>query len=174
MTIHHSKTDCRPIHPFWSTCILFNTVNNASCTVDKLVDDENVGYKSMFNTGMDHPYEWCIQILFLLYRSDTMPPTRAPKNYSDFVCVDDFEQYALRVLPVNTKDYYKSGACAQETLANNKAAFRRLVLLILFENFKFDIEPRPKAGLKPRPQESWVLETYVLSPRGRVLGYSSY
>ncbi|XP_017301714.1 peroxisomal (S)-2-hydroxy-acid oxidase GLO3-like isoform X2 [Diaphorina citri] len=58
--------------------------------------------------------------------SAIMPPTRAPPNYSDFVCVDDFEQFALKVLPVNAKDYYKSGACAQETLRNNKEAFRRL------------------------------------------------
>ncbi|KAI5732619.1 hypothetical protein M8J76_008060 [Diaphorina citri] len=59
-------------------------------------------------------------------KSAIMPPTRAPPNYSDFVCVDDFEQFALKVLPVNAKDYYKSGACAQETLRNNKEAFRRL------------------------------------------------
>lgn len=44
------------------------------------------------------------------------------------------------------------------------------VTIILLENLKFDLEPRPKAGLRPRPQESWVLETCVLSPRGRVLG----
>jgi hypothetical protein len=69
-----------------------------------------------------------------------MPPTRAPPNYSDFVCVDDFEQFALKVLPVNAKDYYKSGACAQETLRNNKEAFRRSVITwIIYDRQRFPI-----------------------------------
>ncbi|XP_074844561.1 2-Hydroxyacid oxidase 1 [Carettochelys insculpta] len=44
------------------------------------------------------------------------------------VCVDDFEQYAKRVLPKAVYDYYRSGADNQQTLADNIAAFSRLRL----------------------------------------------
>lgn len=84
-----------------------------------------------------------------------MPPTRPPKNYSDFVCVDDFEQYALKVLPVNSKDYYRSGACAQETLRNNKEAFRRL-----------RIRPRVLRDISKRTLSTRVLNQDVKVPLG--------
>uniref|UniRef100_A0A8D8TQY1 (S)-2-hydroxy-acid oxidase n=1 Tax=Cacopsylla melanoneura TaxID=428564 RepID=A0A8D8TQY1_9HEMI len=87
--------------------------------------------------------------------SYNMPPTRTPRNYSNFVCVDDFEEYALKALPVNTKDYYKSGACAQETLHNNKEAFRRL-----------RIRPRLMRDLSRRSLATTVLGQDVKIPIG--------
>lgn len=39
--------------------------------------------------------------------------------------VDDFEKHAYKVLPKNALDYYRSGAGAQTTLADNKRAFSR-------------------------------------------------
>ncbi|GFY55716.1 hydroxyacid oxidase 1 [Trichonephila inaurata madagascariensis] len=47
---------------------------------------------------------------------------------SDFICVDDFEKYALRTLPRNAADYYRSGANEEQTLRENREAFKRLRL----------------------------------------------
>lgn len=41
------------------------------------------------------------------------------------VCVEDFEKYAYAVLPKKVLDYYKSGAGAEETLAENKRAYSK-------------------------------------------------
>ncbi|KAK9879805.1 hypothetical protein WA026_006864 [Henosepilachna vigintioctopunctata] len=43
----------------------------------------------------------------------------------NFVCVQDYEKYALSALPKNALDYYRSGAGAQTTLADNEKAFSR-------------------------------------------------
>nr|CAD7262176.1 unnamed protein product [Timema shepardi] len=45
-----------------------------------------------------------------------------------FVCVDEYEQYALRHLDKNALDYYKSGAGDEITLGQNKTAFNRLLI----------------------------------------------
>jgi len=41
------------------------------------------------------------------------------------VCVEDYEKLAHEKLDRNTLDYYKSGADAEETLRDNKNAFKR-------------------------------------------------
>ncbi|XP_041107499.1 hydroxyacid oxidase 1 [Polyodon spathula] len=41
------------------------------------------------------------------------------------VCLNDFEEHAKRILPKAVYDYYRSGADAQQTLADNVAAFSR-------------------------------------------------
>lgn len=43
----------------------------------------------------------------------------------NFVCVEDFEKEAFKVLPKNALDYYKSGAGQEKSLVNNKKAFAR-------------------------------------------------
>ncbi|GFS94666.1 hydroxyacid oxidase 1 [Nephila pilipes] len=45
---------------------------------------------------------------------------------SDFICVEDFEKYALQTLPRNAADYYRSGANEEQTLQENREAFKRL------------------------------------------------
>lgn len=45
--------------------------------------------------------------------------------YSNFVTIDDFEEYALATLNKQTADYYKSGSNKQQTLKENKEAFLR-------------------------------------------------
>lgn len=47
-----------------------------------------------------------------------------------FVSVEDFEASALRKLPKNAADYYKSGATAEQTLIENRNAFTRQVFEI--------------------------------------------
>ncbi|CAL1262320.1 unnamed protein product [Larinioides sclopetarius] len=44
----------------------------------------------------------------------------------EFICVDDFEKYALATLPKYAADYYRSGADEEQTLQENRAAFKRL------------------------------------------------
>lgn len=41
------------------------------------------------------------------------------------VCVDDYEKYAHSILPKKSLDFYKSGACGELTLQENKKAFSR-------------------------------------------------
>ncbi|XP_013193112.1 2-Hydroxyacid oxidase 1 [Amyelois transitella] len=43
-----------------------------------------------------------------------------------YICVKDLENAALELLPKATRDYYKSGATEEQTLAENSRAFRRL------------------------------------------------
>ncbi|XP_035231541.1 hydroxyacid oxidase 1-like, partial [Stegodyphus dumicola] len=47
-------------------------------------------------------------------------------SFDEFVCLDDFEKYALKVLSKKVADYYASGANHQQTLCENCAAFSRL------------------------------------------------
>ena len=44
----------------------------------------------------------------------------------EFLSLDDFERHALAVLPTMPRDYYRSGAWAETTLAENRAAWDRL------------------------------------------------
>lgn len=41
------------------------------------------------------------------------------------VCIEDFETMAHQMLDQNTLDYYKSGADSEETLRDNRRAFKR-------------------------------------------------
>ena len=41
------------------------------------------------------------------------------------VCVQDFEDFAFRTLPLNALDYYRSGANEERTLKDNIRAFDR-------------------------------------------------
>lgn len=50
-----------------------------------------------------------------------------------FVSIEDFEVSALRKLPKNAADYYKSGATAENTLNENKSAFKRQVFHFEYE-----------------------------------------
>lgn len=45
---------------------------------------------------------------------------------SQMLCIDDFEDYALKHLSKATADYYKSGANDEQTLRENRIAFSRL------------------------------------------------
>lgn len=46
-------------------------------------------------------------------------------NVNDFQCLDEFEDNAVKLLPDNVADYYRSGADEQYTLSENKKAFKR-------------------------------------------------
>lgn len=46
-----------------------------------------------------------------------------------YISVRDIEQAALGLLPKTARDYYKSGATDEQTLAENKLSFQRSVLL---------------------------------------------
>ncbi len=41
------------------------------------------------------------------------------------VCVDDYEKHASQVLPVQAWDYYRGGADLEQTLKDNRDAFKR-------------------------------------------------
>nr|CAD7198596.1 unnamed protein product [Timema douglasi] len=71
-----------------------------------------------------------------LTSSDRMQPSSGewgethfePSDMARFVCVDEYEQHALRHLDKNALDYYKSGAGDEITLGQNKTAFSRLLI----------------------------------------------
>uniref|UniRef100_A0A1B6E4M7 (S)-2-hydroxy-acid oxidase n=1 Tax=Clastoptera arizonana TaxID=38151 RepID=A0A1B6E4M7_9HEMI len=70
-------------------------------------------------------------------------------------CVEDYEAYALSILPKNAADYYKSGAEHEVTLKNNKLAFRQL-----------RIRPRVLIDVSNRSSDCSVLEHRVSFPVG--------
>lgn len=45
------------------------------------------------------------------------------------VSIGDYESLALKLLPHVYGDYYKSGACEEVTLKNNKESFKRYVII---------------------------------------------
>ena len=49
-------------------------------------------------------------------------------DLAPFLNLDDFERHALEVLPAMPRDYYRSGAWAETTLRENRAAWDRLRL----------------------------------------------
>ena len=51
--------------------------------------------------------------------------TKVNMAAQQLVCLDDFEKYAFKSLPLNALDYYRSGANDQVTLKDNVEAFRR-------------------------------------------------
>ena len=40
-------------------------------------------------------------------------------------CLQDLEDHAMKVLPRNALDYYRSGADQMQTLVENKSAFKK-------------------------------------------------
>ena len=42
-----------------------------------------------------------------------------------FVCVEDYENHAAKVLPAYALEYYKSGADEEQSLRDNRDAFKR-------------------------------------------------
>lgn len=46
-----------------------------------------------------------------------------------YISVKELEDAALALLPQNARDYYKSGATEEYTLAENKRAFQRYYAL---------------------------------------------
>ena len=44
---------------------------------------------------------------------------------SAIACLQDIEDHALKVLPRNALDYYRSGADKMQTLKDNKSAFEK-------------------------------------------------
>lgn len=45
-----------------------------------------------------------------------------------FICIQDFENHALRNLTPAVRDYYKSGAGDEDTLKWNRSAFKKFVI----------------------------------------------
>ena len=44
---------------------------------------------------------------------------------SSIACLQDIEDLAMKVLPRNALDYYRSGADQMQTLKENKSAFQK-------------------------------------------------
>ncbi|KAJ8679780.1 hypothetical protein QAD02_015567 [Eretmocerus hayati] len=72
-----------------------------------------------------------------------------------FVCIQDFEDHALRNLMPIARDYYKSGAGEENTLRLNREAFRRL-----------RIRPRSLRDVSRRDISTTVLGQKVSMPLG--------
>lgn len=51
---------------------------------------------------------------------------------SSFICVDDYETEALKRLPIEALDYYRSGADEELTLKWNREAFKKIKILPRF------------------------------------------
>lgn len=49
-----------------------------------------------------------------------------------YISVKDIEDAALSILPKQARDYYKSGATDEQTLADNKLAFQRYVIAVTY------------------------------------------
>ncbi|KAH1013296.1 hypothetical protein HUJ04_002304 [Dendroctonus ponderosae] len=93
-----------------------------------------------------------------LLRAETQRRTLVQRNsptMRDLVCVKDFEEFAYKVLPRNTLDYYRSGAGRQETLDNNRRAFS-----------KYKIRPRCLRDVSTRSVSTTALGAKLLMPVG--------
>ena len=44
---------------------------------------------------------------------------------NNLVCLQDYEEYAVKVLPPSVLDYYRGGADQEQTLRDNRDAFKR-------------------------------------------------
>ena len=53
----------------------------------------------------------------------------------EVVCLDDFEEHARRQLPKFVFDFYSLGALEQETVRENRRAFRRYCTIGLIASF---------------------------------------
>ncbi|KAH0945395.1 hypothetical protein HN011_002971 [Eciton burchellii] len=74
---------------------------------------------------------------------------------TEFVCVQDYEKYALEHLPLSVRDYYKSGAGEEYSLKWNKRAF-----------YKYKILPRFLRDVSKRDISTTVLGQKVSMPLG--------
>jgi len=72
-----------------------------------------------------------------------------------FCCVDDFEKYALKKLPKDLCEYYAGGSTYENTLRENKEAFRRLRIL-----------PRVMVNVSKRDTTISILGHKVRTPIG--------
>ncbi|XP_053601814.1 2-Hydroxyacid oxidase 1 [Plodia interpunctella] len=72
-----------------------------------------------------------------------------------YICVKDLENAALDLLPKATRDYYKSGATEEQTLAENSTAFRRL-----------RIRPKCLVNVERTDLQTRALGNYVSMPVG--------
>lgn len=50
---------------------------------------------------------------------------------TEFVCIQDYETNAAKVLPPFVWDFYQGGADQEQTLQDNRAAFKRYEVKIL-------------------------------------------
>ncbi|GFS47003.1 hydroxyacid oxidase 1 [Trichonephila inaurata madagascariensis] len=71
----------------------------------------------------------------------------------NFICIEDFEKYALKSLPKMIADYYRGGADNEQTLKENRDAFKRL-------RFK----PRILRDVSKRDLSTFILGKYVSFP----------
>ncbi|CAG9830778.1 unnamed protein product [Diabrotica balteata] len=74
---------------------------------------------------------------------------------SDLFSVLEFEKHALEVLPKDIRDYYRSGAGRQETLADNRKAF-----------FRYKIRPRCLRNVENIDLSTVVLGEKISMPIG--------
>ncbi|XP_028134650.1 2-Hydroxyacid oxidase 1 [Diabrotica virgifera virgifera] len=74
---------------------------------------------------------------------------------SDLVSVLEFEEHAVKVLPRNALDYYRSGAGKQETLADNRRAF-----------FRYKLRPRCLRNVENIDLSTIVLGEKISMPLG--------
>ncbi|XP_028134646.1 2-Hydroxyacid oxidase 1-like [Diabrotica virgifera virgifera] len=74
---------------------------------------------------------------------------------SDLFSVSEFEKHALEVLPKNIRDYYRSGAGRQETLADNRKAF-----------FRYKVRPRYLRNVENIDLSTVVLGEKISMPIG--------
>ncbi|XP_015113733.1 hydroxyacid oxidase 1 [Diachasma alloeum] len=72
-----------------------------------------------------------------------------------FTCVQDFEQSAMKILPISARDYYRSGAGDEVTLEWNKNAFR-----------KYRIRPRVLRNVSSIDISTKVLGERISMPLG--------
>ena len=62
------------------------------------------------------------------YRQVVVLTVSGPKKVfemSSIACLQDIEDLAMKVLPRNALDYYRSGADQMQTLKENKSAFQK-------------------------------------------------
>ncbi|KAI9565496.1 hypothetical protein GHT06_009288 [Daphnia sinensis] len=72
-----------------------------------------------------------------------------------FVCVEDYEKHAAKVLPSYALEYYKSGADEEQTLRENRDSFKRWRLM-----------PRMLRGVQNRSMNTTALGFSVSAPFG--------
>ncbi|KAI4498462.1 hypothetical protein M0802_006397 [Mischocyttarus mexicanus] len=74
---------------------------------------------------------------------------------ANFVCVKDYEKYALNTLPPFIRDYYKSGAGDEYSLGLNREAFKR-----------YRIKPRCLRDVSKRDLSTTILGEKISMPLG--------
>lgn len=74
---------------------------------------------------------------------------------TNFVCVDDYEKYAINNLSPSVRDYYKSGAGEEHSLRWNREAFKR-----------YRIRPRVLRDVSKRDISTIILGKKILMPLG--------